>query len=68
VKAEPWTLLAGVQQKCLAKGVGFTLVYSEPQDAFYFVINSAAPGERYVGRTASLQLATERVLEWLERL
>jgi len=49
-------------------GVSFDLVYVEPDNSWYFVINSAASSDRWIGKNNSFEIACECVLEWLNQL
>ena len=53
---------------CRRLGVGFSMVYDEGDNSWYFTIESSAPAERFIGKNHSFDLAVEATLEWLEKL
>lgn len=63
-----FSLLERLHEAAAWAAVGFSVVYEEGSDQWYTTIESAAPTERFVSRTRSLETAIEMALDWLAEL
>jgi hypothetical protein len=61
-----WNKLQELYDLARERGIGFTMVYQEASDEFYFAVNSNAKGERYVGPNYSFEGALDSIKEFLK--
>jgi len=66
IKPVRWDRLSKLQYMCINRGVGFTMVYSEVDDSFYFTIDTLPENDGFISKSRSFDIALEQTLEWLE--
>jgi len=54
-----------VEFLCRQAAVSFDLCFCEPDGTYYYVINSPAKEEQWIGRSRPFNTATDNVIEWL---
>lgn len=63
-----WCKLQTLWLLCRCAGVSFSLNYEEASEEWYCTIDSAAPAERFAGRSTSYDFAIKHAVDWVRKI